>query len=472
MRPNILFILIDDLGCRDLGCFGSTFYETPNLDRLAASGMRFTNAYASCCVCSPTRASILSGKYPARLGVTNWIGGMDEGKLATVPYLHYLPLEETSLATTLRENGYQTWHVGKWHLGDEAFYPQHHGFSVNIGGGHRGCPHKGYFSPYDLENLVDGPEGEYLTDRLTEEALRLIRRRDDKPFFLHLSHYAVHTPIQAPLPLVEKYRAKACAMRLDQSPALIEGENFPCLHKRNYRLQRRIFQSDPAYAALLENLDTNIGRVLSALDEEGILENTLVFFTSDNGGLSTAEGSPTCNFPAREGKGWGYEGGTRVCQLASWQGVIKPGTVCSENVISTDFYPTILEAAGLPLMPQQHCDGVSLLGLLKGCPSVERDAIYWHYPHYGNQGGTPHTAVVSGRWKLIEWFETGRAELFDLVTDPSEVIDCHQQKPQIVSQLLEKLRRWREEVEAQIPQPNPKYVSQCKRPQIPNNAAE
>jgi arylsulfatase A-like enzyme len=197
-RPNIVMILIDDLGARDLACFGSTFYETPNLDRLAREGMRFENAYASCPVCSPTRASIMSGKYPARVGVTQFIGGRNEGKLKDVPYLHYLPLEETSIAAALREGGYQTWHVGKWHLGDADFHPPHHGFDVNIAGFHAGMPPAGYFSPYGMEYLEDGPEGEYLTDRLTDEAIGLIRHRKDKPFFLHLSHYAVHTPIQAP----------------------------------------------------------------------------------------------------------------------------------------------------------------------------------------------------------------------------------------------------------------------------------
>ena len=295
-RPNILFFLIDDLGCRDLGCYGSSFYETPRLDRLAAEGTRFTRAYASCPVCSPTRASILSGQYPARVGMTHYIGGRDEGQLASVPYLHYLPLEQKSLASALREGGYQTWHVGKWHLGDEAFYPEHHGFDRNIGGCGWGAPQKGYFSPWDLPNLENQADGTYLTDHLTDRAIELIRERDpDKPFFLNFSHYAVHTPIQAPPQLVEKYRAKARRLKLDRIPSHVEGEYFPCLHKSDQRLQRRVLQSDAAYAAMLENLDHNIGRVLDALEAAGLTEDTLVCFTSDNGGLSTAEGAPTCN---------------------------------------------------------------------------------------------------------------------------------------------------------------------------------
>lgn len=296
-KPNIVMFFIDDLGARDLGCFGSTFYETPNLDRLARDGMLFNNAYASCPVCSPTRASMMSGKYPARVGITQYIGGSSEARLKDVPYLHYLPLEETSVASALRNGGYQTWHVGKWHLGDSAFWPQHHGFNVNVAGGHHGHPYKGYFSPWYLDNVEEGPEGEYLTDRLTDEAINLIKNRGVKPFYLNFSHYAVHTPIQAPAELVEKYREKARRLGLDQIEPIIPGKPSPRCPTDRVRIKRRIIQSDPTYAAMMENLDTNIGRVLQALEEEGLAGDTMVWFTSDNGGLSTSEGSPTCNFP-------------------------------------------------------------------------------------------------------------------------------------------------------------------------------
>ena len=300
-------ILIDDMGVRDLGCFGSTFYETPRLDQLAREGMQFSNAYASCPVCSPTRASLMSGKYPARVGITNFIGGHARGKLKCVPYLHYLPLEEKSIASSLRDGGYATWHVGKWHLGDGDFYPEHHGFDVNVAGCHQGSPGQaGYFAPYSENMNLPAPEGEYLTDRITEEAINLIRNRDEKPFFLNLSHYAVHTPLQAPADLVEKYERKAKRMGLDQLDPIVLGESFPCVHKSDERVERRMFQSHTVYAAMMENLDTNIGRILDALEEEGLTENTLVCFTSDNGGLSTAEGSPTCNLSYNEGKGWNY----------------------------------------------------------------------------------------------------------------------------------------------------------------------
>lgn len=470
MQPNILFILIDDLGWRDLACYGSTFYETPVLDKLARDGMLFTNAYATCPVCSPTRASILSGKYPARVGVTQWIGGHAEGKLKDVPYLHYLPLEEKSLATALQEGGYQTWHVGKWHLGDEEFYPDQHGFDINIGGCHSGQPPNGYFSPYLIPTLKDGPPDEYLTDRLTDEAIALIRNRGDKPFFMQLAHYAVHTPIQAPQKLVNKFRAKAQAMHLDKAQAIVPGEPFPCLHKSHLNVERRIIQSDPTYAAMIENLDTNIGRVLDTLEKEKIAGNTIVVFTSDNGGLSTTEGSPTCNFPLSEGKGWNYEGGTRVCQIVRWPGTVKPGSQCHENVQSCDFYPTFLEAAQLPLSPEQHCDGTSLIPLLQGNPSLDREAIFWHYPHYGNQGDTPAASILAGGWKLIQHFEDGRLELFNLTEDISEKHDRKETEPQRTKELLSRLRDWQKEIEAKIPEPNPDGEKKLKKPGITNNA--
>ena len=455
--PHILFILIDDLGCRDLTCCGSTFYETPELDRLARQGLIFENAYASCPVCSPSRASIMSGKYPARVGVTQWIGGASEGRLKDVPYVHHLPLQEQSVATALREGGYQTWHVGKWHLGDEPFFPEHHGFDVNIGGCERGQPGKdGYFSPYTLP-LSPGPEGEYLTDRLTDEAIRLIQNRADQPFFLHLSHYAVHTPLAAPQHLVEKYERKASAMGLDVIDPLVAGGPHPCSHKRDAPIMRRVVQSHAVYAAMIENLDWNIGRVLGALEDEGLSEQTLVVFTSDNGGLATSEGSPTCNFPYREGKGWCEEGGTRVCQLMRWPGVIQPQTRSFTPVSSTDFYPTFLEAAGLPLRPEQHCDGESLMPIMQGRDILTREAIYWHYPHYSNQGGAPAAAMVAGDWKLIEFFEDGQVELFNLRDDPGEQNDRAASAPDRAASMLASLKTWQSDVEARIPEPNPDY---------------
>jgi len=458
-QPNIIMLLIDDLGWRDLVCYGSEFYETPNLDRLAAEGMRFTHAYASCPVCSPTRASIMSGKYPARVGVTQFIGGHTVGKLQDVPYFCQLPMSEYSVARALRDGGYQTWHVGKWHLGDGSTSPSNHGFDVNVGGCGWGMPKHGYFSPYHMPNLENGPDGEYLTDRLTDEAIGLMRDRDaDRPFFLNFNHYAVHTPIQSPPALIEKYEQKARDLGLDKKDAIEVGEHFPCQHKRTKRVERRLFQSHAAYAAMVENLDTNIGRLLDALDDLGIADDTLVIFTSDNGGLSTAEGSPTCNLPLSEGKGWMYEGGNRVCQIARWPKRIAGGSTCNVPTTSTDYYPTFLEAAGLPLKPQQHRDGVSLMPLLDGGDSIDRNAIFWHYPHYSNQGGAPACSVRSGDWKLIEHFEDGRLELFNVVEDEGEQHNVAQRHTAITRRMHQQLINWRKEVEALIPRVNRYHV--------------
>jgi len=417
--------------------------------------MLFTDAYAAAPVCSPTRASILTGKYPANVGVTNWIGGHTRGKLIDAPYIDHLPLEEKSLAAALKEGGYHTWHVGKWHLGEREYYPDRHGFDVNIGGCSWGSPHNGYFSPWGIETLPDGPEGEELTDRLTDEAIALIKGCDDQPFFLNLWYYAVHTPIQGKPELVQYYEDKAKRMGLDQIEPFEVGEYFPCEHKKHLRVTRRVIQSDPAYAALIHNLDENIGRLMKALEETGKLENTVVIFTSDNGGLSTAEGSPTCNSPFSEGKGWMYEGGTREPLIVKWPGVTTPGSRCSVPVTSPDFYPTILEIAGLPLLPQQHTDGVSFASLLRGEQSLVRDAIFWHYPHYGNQGGTPASSIRMGDFKLIEFFEDGHLELYNLKDDVSEKHNLVAELPELAAKMQQRLSEWRTSIGAKIPQPNP-----------------
>ncbi|MCK4515893.1 MAG: sulfatase, partial [Spirochaetaceae bacterium] len=331
------------------------------------------------------------------------------------------------------------------------------GFDVNIGGCHWGMPNNGYFSPWGIPTLEDGPEGEYLTDRLTDEAIRLIERKDERPFFLNLWHYSVHTPIQAKPDEIQKYEAKAKAMGLDTRQAFEEGDFFPCEHKKHERIRRRLIQSDPVYAAMVTNLDENIGRLLHVIEESGEANNTIVVFTSDNGGLATAEGSPTCNAPLSEGKGWMYEGGTREPLFVRWPGVVKPETVRSVPVTSTDFYPTFLQAAGLDLIPEQHVDGVSLLPLLTGEGSPSRDAIFWHYPHYGNQGGTPGSSVRMGAHKLIEFFEDNRIELYDLETDPGEKNDLSREQPELAQDMRATLLQWREQVSAKIPQPNPDW---------------
>ncbi|NOU36919.1 MAG: sulfatase [Kiritimatiellaceae bacterium] len=464
-KPNIVFILIDDMGWKDIACCGSEFYETPNLDRLAGQGMRFTDAYASCPVCSPTRASILAGKYPATVGITDWIDSDNyvhpaRGKLIDVPYLKQLPTSEYSLAKALKAGGYRTWHVGKWHLGGDGYLPQNHGFDVNIGGGRQGYPGPGgYFSPWTIEAFKDVvvPDGTDLTDYLTDQAINLIREKSDAPYFLNLWHYTVHTPIQAKADKIKKYEDKAKAMGLDEMKTFEEGDFYPCEHKKDKRILRRLVQSDAVYAAMIETLDDNIGRLMDAIEESGEAGNTIVIFTSDNGGLATAEGSPTCNAPLAEGKGWMYEGGTREPLFIRWPGVIDAGSVCRTPVTSPDFYPTLLEAAGLDLIPGQHVDGVSFLPLLNGGKIPEPRAIFWHYPHYGNQGGTPGSSVRLGNYKLIEFFEDDRIELYGLENDPGETQNLSGKLPELARSMRETLHQWQRHVEAKIPQPNPEW---------------
>ncbi|MBN2138114.1 MAG: sulfatase [Sedimentisphaerales bacterium] len=446
-KPNFVFFLIDDLGWTDLGCYGSTFYETPNIDRLADEGMRFTDAYAACPVCSPTRASILTGKYPARLGITQWIGGQD----TPTPYRHYLPLEEVTIAETLRSRGYATACVGKWHLGDKNHYPDRQGFDVNIGGDSFGSP-PAYFYPYKndrralLEMPPGGSEGEYLTDRLTDESLKWLDANKGRPFMLYLSHYAVHTPIQSKQELTDKYKAKA-----ERLPAGKEAKFLPVYGK----YQTRQVQDNPAYAGMVQSVDESIGRIMKKLEELGVADNTVVIFMSDNGGLSTVpRQGPTANLPLRAGKGWLYEGGIREPMIIKWPGVVAAGSTCSEPVTSTDFYPTMLEMAGMGLHPEQHADGVSLLGLLTGTGKLKRKAIYWHYPHYHGSGCRPCGAVREGNFKLIEWYEDNSVELYDLKNDISEKNDLARRMPEKTAELQQMLSRWRKQVKAKMPEGN------------------
>ncbi|MGL5861945.1 MAG: sulfatase [Phycicoccus sp.] len=451
-RPNIVVILVDDLGWADLTCYGSTFHETPHLDALAAGGVRFTDAYAAAPVCSPSRAALMSGKYPARVGVTNFIGGHAVGSLADVPYLAGLPQNEYSLARALGDDGYATWHVGKWHLGGPLTSPEVHGFDVNIGGGADGCP-TSYVSPYDLPALPDGPDGEYLTTRLTDEAVRLVTEHDgERPFLLNLWHYTVHVPCQAPAPLVEKYRMKAARLGLPEHP-VETGPELSAWHLAGRHVERRTAQSDPVYAAMVETLDDSVGAVVDALRTTGRLEDTVIVFSSDNGGLATAEGSPTCNAPLAEGKGWMQDGGVRVPLIVSAPGRVEPAT---SSVVTTtpDLYPTVLGLAAVPPRPGQAVDGVDIWPAVRG-RAFDRGPVFWHYPHYSNQGGTPGAAVRDGRWKLIRWFEDDREALYDLEDDISESRDLAAAEPGIRHRLAALLDDWSADVGALLPRPNP-----------------
>jgi arylsulfatase A-like enzyme len=465
--PNIVFILTDDLGWKDLGSTGSEFYETPNIDKLRAEGTYFTNAYASCPVCSPTRASILTGKYPANVGVTDWIDWSKTahprvGRLIDAPYIDHLPQSETCLASLFKKQQYATWHVGKWHLGQAPSDPLHHGFDINIGGCEKGSPGgSGYFSPWtDIPALKDVPvpEGTYLTDYLTDQAIHLIKNRDkEQPFYLNMWYYTVHTPIEAKAEKIKKYEKKAHALGLDKKQAIIDGEPFPTEDKQHLCVKRRIIQSDPVYAAMIDSLDENVGRLLQALEEEKIAKQTIIIFTSDNGGLATSEGSPTCNLPLQEGKGWMYEGGTRIPLFITWKGTLQADTVCSYPVTSPDLFPTLLELVGIEMDIHQQIDGISLVPLLFETKNWERDAIYWHYPHYGNQGGTPGSSIRDGDYKLIEFFEDGRLELYNLATDPGETLNLIHSHTEQVESLHQRLQDWRYRMNAKYPLYNPEW---------------
>jgi len=448
-KLNFVFFLIDDLGWTDVGCYGSSFYETPNIDKLASEGMRFTEAYAACPVCSPTRASILTGKYPARLGITQWIGGSDE----PTPYRHYMPLEEVTVAEVLKSRGYATGFVGKWHLGDKPYYPEHQGFDINIGGDSSGAPPT-YFWPYKKRNRAleemppGGEEGEYLTDRLTDESLKFLEANKERPFLLYLSHYAVHTPIESKEELTGKYEAKAAKIPAAGRPRFVTVYG---------RYKTRQVQDNPAFAGMVQSVDESVGRVMKKLEELGVADNTVVIFMSDNGGLSTVpREAPTSNLPLRAGKGWLYEGGIREPMIIKWPGVVKRGSVCREPVTSTDFYPTMLEMAGLPLMPEQHVDGVSLMPLLKNEGKLKRKAIYWHYPHYHGSGNRPSGAVRAGDYKLIEWYEDNSVELYNLRNDMGEKHDLAKEMPEKAAELQSMLGRWRRQMKAKMPALGPR----------------
>ena len=444
-RPNIVFILVDDLGYMDIGANNpDTFYETPNVDRLAREGMRFTSAYAANPVCSPTRYSIMTGRYPSRVGATNWFSGVREGRFRPAELTDRMPLAEDTLAEALKAGGYRTAFLGKWHLGPTAdYWPEAQGFDANLGGHHAGSPPGGYFAPFRNPRLQDGPDGEHLPARLAEESARLIERFQDGPFLLFLSFYSVHTPLQARPELVEKYVAKAAG--LGSQPEFADEEQvWPTDEPRRVRT----VQNHTTYAAMVESMDAAVGRVLGALETLGLDDNTIVFFTSDNGGLSTSEGSPTSNLPLRGGKGWLYDGGIREPLLIKWPDVTRAGSTSDEPVISTDVYPTILELAGLPARPGQHQDGVSLAPVLRGTGSIDRDALFWHYPHYSNQGGFPGGAVRMGDYKLIERFEDGRVHLFDLARDPGERNDLAPAMAERVRAMGERLHAWYRDVGA------------------------
>lgn len=461
---NVLFILVDDYGWMDASYNGSTFYETPNIDKLAATGMAFTDGYAACPVCSPTRAAILSGKVPGRLNTTDFFGGpqgsavrqrIEEGKgrwnrpLIPADYTPQLPLEEVTFAEALKGAGYATFFAGKWHLGDTGFGPTDQGFDINVAGHRGGGPYGNgrYFHPFpdEMPNLTSEP-GDHLPARLAEETAKFITKNKERRFLAYLSFYSVHTPLMGREDLVAYYEDKRERMGLENQ----WGQEGP--------RKVRLVQEHAVYAAMVHAMDEAVGEVLDTLEKQGLADNTLVVLTGDNGGLSTSEGHPTSNLPLRAGKGWLYEGGIREPTIVRWPGLTEPGSRSSVPMTSTDYYPTILAAAALDAKPQQHMDGVSLVPVLSGqAAELQRDAIYWHYPHYGNQGGTPGSAIRMGDWKLIKFYTPGKdPELYNLKDDLGEQNNLAEKKPAMTKKLLAMLEAHLEETDSRLPTLNPK----------------
>ncbi|MFN8219057.1 MAG: sulfatase [Fimbriimonadales bacterium] len=438
--PNIVFIVVDDMGWADGSCFGSKFYQTPNMDRLAQEGTRFTQAYAACAVCSPTRAALLTGKYPARLHITDWIpgeGAPAKSRFDVPDWQQSLPLSETTLAEALKSRGYATAHIGKWHLGGEGFLPQDQGFDLNVAGGEIGHP-ASFFWPYgDAANdhrvpgLAErgGKKGDYLTDQLTDEALAFIEQNKAKPFYLNLWHYAVHSPLMGKAELIQ------------------QASERPPSHG----------QANATYAAMLRSVDESLGRIVRKLAELHLSEDTLLVFTSDNGGAVHFGKPPaTSNWPLRNGKGTAYEGGLRVPLIVKMPRQ-TPGVVCKTPVISMDFFPTLLQFAGAPASASRSAlDGKSLIPLVKGSKKPLHPELFWHYPHYWNGGKvSPYSVARIGDWKLIRFYESSRDELYNLKDDPSETHDLAPSQPARVKSMAARLGVWMKSVGAQMPKPRP-----------------
>lgn len=481
-RPNIIFFLVDDLGQRDVGCYGSQFHETPAIDQLAKEGMRFTNAYATCHVCSPSRASILTGKYPARTNLTEWLGGRPERDYEPLHHgekLTALPAEEVTLAETLKRHGYATANYGKAHV---SMDPKTYGFDEEITGWVRSY-HYPFGEAYNKK--LPAKEGDYYTDKLTDAALDFIERNQDEPFFVHLEHFAVHDPIQGRPDLVEKYRKKLAAMPEQKGPDFILEPNpdGPPLTEEelkalaaNDELQAhqdaRVWwvkqkQDNVEFAGMLEATDESLARIRAKLKKLGLEENTIIVFTGDNGGMSASNQYrgiknsrealdsrfASSNLPLRGAKGWNYEGGIRVPLVVHWPGKTQANTTSQAVVTGTDFYPTLLEMLGLPALPDQHKDGRSFVPALEAKP-YERGPIYWHFPHYSNHGyQSPNGAIRSGRYKLIEYYENGTVQLFDLENDIGERKDLKKSKPEIAQKLKKMFHDWRKKVDAKMPYP-------------------
>lgn len=456
-KPNILFILVDDLGYHDLSVTGSKFYETPNVDQLANQSVIFTQGYAASRVCSPSRASIMTGKFTARHGITDWIGAKTGtnwrsrkryDKLLPANYVQNLPKDDITIAETLKNNGYKTFFAGKWHLGNKGSYPEDHGFEINKGGFHRGGPPGGFFSPWQNPKLENKQKGENLTIRLAKETANFIQQNKDSTFFAFLSFYAVHAPIQTTEAKWKKYRNKADSLGIAKS---------------GYKMERvlpiRQVQDNPIYGGLVATMDAAVGIVLKTLKDNGLDKNTIVVFTSDNGGVASGDNFSTSNLPLRGGKGYQWEGGIREPFFIKVPWLESKVTETDFPVVSTDFYPTLLDLANIPLKPEQHKDGISLKPLLEGKELIINRPLFWHYPHYGNQGGEPSSIIQQNGWKLIHYWEDNRLELFKLPSTEKDELNVVAKHPKLAKQLQNKLMNWLHEVDAKFPEKDTEYDS-------------
>jgi arylsulfatase A-like enzyme len=468
-KPNVLFILADDLGYTDLSCMGSKYYETPNIDRIFREGMVFTNGYAACQVSSPSRASILTGKFPVRHGITDWIGAKAGEswremkrytKLLPPEYVHNLSSSYITLPEALKEGGYKTFFAGKWHLGSKGSWPENHGFDINKGGWDAGSPIGGYFAPWVNPTLPNGHDGEELSMRLAKETINFIKENKDTTFFAFLSFYAVHAPLETTQEKWSKYRDKAEKIGIAKTG-----------FKMGHFLPMRQVQDHPIYAGLIETMDDAIGIVLNALDDLKLAENTIVIFTSDNGGVVSGDAYSTSNKPLKGGKGYQFEGGILVPYFVKVPWLNIAGKKSSVPVTGTDFYPTLLQLVGLRLKPEEHNDGMSLLPLLKGGMIPERPLI-WHYPHYSNQGGDPTSIIRRGKWKLIHYYEDGHEELYNLETDLEEDSDISLLHPKLTKQLSKQLFDFLYKVGAKFPQKNSLYNSTLEKDFLIKNRIE
>ena len=467
--PNVIFIIADDLGYADIAAYGSSFYETPNIDKLANNATRFTNGYANCPVCSPSRASFQTGKYPVNTGVTDWIKGrkVEPGTTPNdrwiVPDTEYdMKLGETTIAEALKQQGYNTAFLGKWHLGEtEAFWPENQGYDVNIGGYSSGGPNnskgnKGYFSPYGNPRLKDGPAGEYLPERLTNEAIALLKSNTDKPLFMCLSYYLVHTKLQAKEEDIAIYKDKRAKVGITENQEFSAAQPWmetASGNSKNYK--ERIKQGNPIYSAMIKALDDNVGRLITHLKETGTYDNTLIIFVSDNGGLSTAEGSSTSNLPLAKGKGWMYEGGIRVPFIIK-SPHSKKGNIVDMPVTGVDFFPTIMGYANKSTTIS-NVDGMNLKPFIEQGKTAKERPLFWHYPHYSNQGGNPSSAIRLGDFKLIHDLELDTYELYNLKSDIGETKNLASTLPEKTAELKGMLNNWVTNNYNKKLEPNPKW---------------